>query len=105
MGFRVYVDGLVHGVAPPVDPDPVHHEEKGVHEQGGESQVPRDGMVEDGSLKGHPESGPYLAVSSDRDEDDGEVGGAHEPHDDRSDLQPVHRITRNINECRVCPAR
>ena len=106
VGVRVYVDGLVHGEAPPVEPDPVHHEEEGVHGQGGEGQVPRDGVVEDGALEGHPEGGPDLAVSRDRDEDDAEVGGGHEPHEDGDHLQPVKETQRcTLNRLHVYAQR
>ena len=79
---RLHVDRLPHGVAPPVDPDPVDYEKEAVDEHRGESEVARDGVVEHGALEGHPDGGPYLAVAGDRDENDGEVGGAHESHVD-----------------------
>ena len=89
VGLEVDVDGFVPSEAPSVEPDPVHDEEEGVHEQGGKGQVPRDGVVEDGALERHSKGGPDLAVASDRDEDDCEVGGAHEPHEDGDHLQPA----------------
>ena len=77
---RLHVDGLPHGMPPSLRPNTVSNEQKCVNEYGSEGEVARDGVVEYGSLEGHSDGGPNLAVSGDRYKDDGKVGGAHESH-------------------------
>lgn len=88
--LRGSVGGLADGVAPTVRPDPVDHEEEGVDEERDEGHVAGEGVVEHGALVWDAQGGPDLAVAGDRDEDDGEVGGAHEPKVDRGSLEPAH---------------
>ena len=94
---RLEVDGLAHGVAPALDPYPVGNEKEAVHEDGGEGEVARDGVVKHRTLKGHPDGRPYLAVARDRNEDDCEVRGTHESHVD-CDLPQPDRLTAPISK-------
>lgn len=89
VGVGVEVDGLVDGVAPALVLDPVRRQEEGVEEEGGEREVAGDGVVEHGSLERHSEGRPDLAVAGYRNQDDREVGGAHQPHEDTNHSQPV----------------
>lgn len=89
MGVKVDVDGHVNGVSPALVVDPVGKHDEGVHEEGGEREVPRDGVVKHGPLEGDADSGPDLAVPGDGDENDGEVGGADDAHEDPYHPKPV----------------
>lgn len=89
MGVGVDVNGLLDGVLPPAVLHPVHDEQEGVEEEGGESQVAGDRVVEHGPLEGHAEGRPDLGVARDRHEDDGEVRRAHEAHEEGDHPEPV----------------
>jgi len=90
MFLRRGVDGLAHGVIPPFRPQPVHHEQEGVQDERSEGKMAGERVVEHGALLGDAEDRPYLAVSGDGHEDDGEeMSRANEPHVDRESLLPA----------------
>lgn len=87
--LRGSVDRLPHRVRPPFHPQPVRHEEEAVEEERREGQVAGEGVVQDGTLVGDAQRGPYLAVAGDGHEDDGEVRGGREAEVDRDSFKPA----------------
>lgn len=105
MGVRVEVDGHVNCVLPALVVDPVSRHEEAVQEKGGEREVPRDGVVKHGPLERDTDSGPDLAVPGDGDQDDGEVGGADDAHEESDHPKPFVCVNFFLSSYLINPRR
>lgn len=81
------MDGHVNRVLPTLVVDPVHRDQEGVQEEGGESEVPRNDVIKRGPLEGDAYSGPDLAVAGNGNQYDDELRGADDAHEDSYHLK------------------